>query len=145
MSLVKICKSMQAGAIPATAGLEKPNSMIDPLLPIRFAVDQTCLGEEDVVSISATGWGGINSHVVLTRALSPLLKAASIRPQTNRYNRKRLCAPRINPTGNSNYAALVRTTAAVITRCASDIFERDVSPSTNLRHLGLDSKTYVSP
>lgn len=134
---------MQRGIIPATAGLEKPNQMIDLSLPIRFAVEQTPLRENDVVSISAAGWGGVNSHVVLTPAPARLLKTSSLRPQADKYQRQQLCAPRIKPE-RANDEALVRATAAIITRCASDIFERDVGLNENLYEVGLDSKTYVS-
>ncbi|KAB2573376.1 Hybrid PKS-NRPS synthetase TAS1 [Lasiodiplodia theobromae] len=143
VSLVKLCKSMQRGIIPATAGLEKPNQMIDPSLPIRFAVEQTPLRENDVVSISAAGWGGVNSHVVLTPAPARLLKTSSLRPQADKYQRQQLRAPRIK-TERANDDALVRATAAIISRCASEIFERDVGPHENLYEVGLDSKTYVS-
>ena len=65
VSLIKLCKSMQGGFIPATKGLDTPNLMINPDLPIDLAIQKTPLVECDILAVSATGWGGVNSHIIL--------------------------------------------------------------------------------
>ena len=65
VSLVKICKSIQGGTVPAISSLEKLSPMTDPDIPFSFASKPTKLSKDAVVGISAAGWGGVNSHLVL--------------------------------------------------------------------------------
>nr|POE79797.1 hybrid pks-nrps synthetase tas1 [Quercus suber] len=99
VSLVKICKSIQHGIIPATRGLTKPNSMIDPTLPIHFATEETKLTAGDLIGVSATGWGGVNSHMVLAPPADQLRKTQTRRLPHGFFKRQRLQAPRLRVDG----------------------------------------------
>ncbi|KAM5343580.1 hypothetical protein ACJ41O_012117 [Fusarium nematophilum] len=103
VSLIKLCKSMQAGLIPATRGLEQPNEMIDPALPITLASRPVKLSFGDILAVSAAGWGGVSSHVVLAfPEESHLFKRSTALIPASTFNRKPLQAPRLSAqTGES--------------------------------------------
>ena len=65
VSVIKMCKSIQNGMIPAMPSFEKPNPMINADLPITIAADEVPLAANAIVSVSSTGLGGVNAHCVL--------------------------------------------------------------------------------
>lgn len=95
VSLIKVCKSMQRGVIPAIKGLETPSDMIDPALPVRLAREETRLERSDVLGVSASGWGGVNSHTILGFPDEHLQKRETRRLPEGTFKRVTLAAPRI--------------------------------------------------
>ncbi|KAI9146964.1 Hybrid PKS-NRPS synthetase TAS1 [Paramyrothecium foliicola] len=57
--------SMHRKTVPATLNYQQPNKMIDPDLPLSLAKSETLLDVEDILAVSAAGWDGINSHILL--------------------------------------------------------------------------------
>ncbi|KAH8706253.1 hypothetical protein BGZ61DRAFT_493214 [Ilyonectria robusta] len=142
VSLIKLCKSMQAGVVPATMGLEQPNQMINPDLPIILATKQTKLEPDDILAVSAAGWGGVNSHIVLGFPDQHLLKKSTTLVSESMFNRRSLRAPRLRPMSNeeqreSSLAVLV------FTKCASEVLGVEAMSDTDLKMHGLDSKSYL--
>ena len=95
VSLIKLCKSIQGGVIPATKGLDTPNPMINPGLPIDLAMQKTPLVESDILAVSAAGWGGVNSHIVLAFPEERLHKKTTTFVPADIFMRQRLEAPRL--------------------------------------------------
>ena len=95
VSLIKLCKSIQGGVIPATRGLDTPNPMINPGLPIDLAMQKTPLVESDILAVSAAGWGGVNSHIVLAFPEERLHKKTTTFMPADIFTRQRLEAPRL--------------------------------------------------
>ena len=94
VSLIKVCKSMQKGVIPAIKGLETPNEMINTRLPVKLAMQETRLSRSDVLGVSASGWGGVNSHTILGFPDEHLQKMETIFLPEGTFNRTTLAAPR---------------------------------------------------
>lgn len=135
---------MQAGVVPATKGLEQPNQMINPDLPITLAKEQTRLEPEDILAVSAAGWGGVDSHVVLGFPGQHLLKrTTTLIPETT-FKRKSLKAPRLRPSAAAEEQEGPSLTALVFANCASDVFGVEVHADTDLKRRGLDSKSYTT-
>lgn len=133
---------MQAGVVPATMGLEQPNQMINPDLPVILATKQTKLEPDDVLAVSAAGWGGVDSHVVLGFPDQHLLKKSTTLVSESTFNRKSLKAPRLRSMPNeeqreSSLAVLV------FTKCASEVLGVKAMSDTDLKMHGLDSKSYL--
>lgn len=95
VSLVKLCKSMQDGIIPPTKGLDTPNPIINPGLPIDLAMQKTPLVKSDILAVSAAGWGGVNSHIVLAFPEERLHKKTTTFMPAEIFTRQRLEAPRL--------------------------------------------------
>ncbi|KAF7554762.1 hypothetical protein G7Z17_g2660 [Cylindrodendrum hubeiense] len=142
VSLIKLCKSMQAGVIPATKGLEQPNQMINPDLPITLATKQTQLEPEDILAVSASGWGGVNSHVVLGFPVHHLLKKTTILVSESTFNRKSLKAPRLKSIAN-NEQRVSSLATLVFAKCASEVLGIEAMPDTDLKIHGLGSKLFI--
>lgn len=85
---------MQGGVVPRTRGFEIPNETISPDLPIDLASKPTDVRPGDILVVSATGWGGVNSHTVLGFPDEHLHKRATRRVPAGRFNRKTFAAPR---------------------------------------------------
>ncbi|KAI7763057.1 hypothetical protein LZL87_011200 [Fusarium oxysporum] len=96
VSLIKLCKSMQGGVVPRTRGFEIPNETISPDLPIDLASKPTNVGPGDILVVSATGWGGVNSHTVLAFPDEHLHKRTTRRVPAGRFNRRTFAAPRLS-------------------------------------------------
>ncbi|KAM3435501.1 hypothetical protein MY4824_004817 [Beauveria thailandica] len=152
VSLIKICKSIQAGTIPHTKGLERPNAMINPALPIDLAMSPTKLSRDDIVAVSASGWGGVDSHVVLGFPHQDnLLKKLTIYVPEGRFDRRALRAPRLKgcampvaqPSGTIVDKKLGLAISAFV-RVASEILETKIEPQSNLKNSGLSSAQYVA-
>lgn len=100
VSLVKICKSIQAGTIPAMARTGKLHSFItDANLPVNFAYQPTKVKSGALISISAAGWGGVNSHVVVQVPPAKLLKKMGKKQSKYHLCNKTLAAPRKSGLG----------------------------------------------
>ncbi|KAM3558742.1 hypothetical protein ARSEF4850_004457 [Beauveria asiatica] len=152
VSLIKICKSIQAGTIPHTKGLERPNAMINPALPIDLAMSPTKLSRDDTVAVSASGWGGVDSHVVLGFPHQDnLLKKLTIYVPEGRFDRRALQAPRLKgcampvaqPSGTIVDQKLGLAISAFV-RVASEILETKIEAQSNLKNSGLSSAQYVA-
>lgn len=132
---------MQHGVVPATGALVTPNSIIDQKLPFRFALQPTVLDKGDLVAISAAGWGGVNSHIVLQYPPDGALRPTDARPTRRQLQRITLKGPRrgeANPLDSSD-----KETLAAIVFCASNILGGDIRSDTDLRAAGMDSKAFV--
>ena len=70
--------------------------MIDSDIPFKFAYQATKLSKDAVIGISAAGWGGVNSHIVLASPYKRRLKRLNPRPTHGRFERQLLQAPRRN-------------------------------------------------
>lgn len=100
VSLVKICKSIQAGTIPAMARTGKLNSFItDANLSVNFAYQPTKVKSGALIGISAAGWGGVNSHVVVQVPTAKLLKKMGKKQSKYHLCNKTLAAPRKSGLG----------------------------------------------
>ncbi|KAM3505259.1 hypothetical protein MY10362_003058 [Beauveria mimosiformis] len=152
VSLIKICKSIQAGTVPHTKGLERPNAMINPALPIDLAMLPTKLSGDDIVAVSASGWGGVDSHVVLGFPHQDnLLKKVTTYVPEGRFDRRALQAPRLKgcampvaqPSGTIVDKKLGLAISAFV-RVASEILETKIEPQSNLKNSGLSSAQYVA-
>lgn len=132
---------MQHGVIPATKGIEKPNQMINPALPIDLAVNQTKLRPSDILAVSAAGWGGVNSHVVLGFPDEQLRKKQTVYIPEKLFCRRILAAPRLDTSATpiSPSAEAI----SVFVRCATDALGVEVRADSNLKQYGLDSRTYT--
>ncbi|KAF4471968.1 amino acid adenylation domain [Fusarium albosuccineum] len=62
VSLIKLCKSMQAGVVAPTKGLEQPSALIEPNLPLKLALGKTRVDFGDALAVSAAGWGGVEGR-----------------------------------------------------------------------------------
>lgn len=148
VSLTKICKSMQAGVIPPTKGLETPNPMINPDLNLDLAMSSTKLKRDDIIAISATGWGGVNSHLVLAFAEEQLQKTSTGSGPSRNYNRQLLKAPRFNESSSTEVEQSDDTPASEIVEAfkeaAFNVLGKEVDNDTDLREMGLDSKGYMA-
>ncbi|WZH48361.1 amino acid adenylation domain protein [Fusarium acuminatum] len=96
VSLIKVIKSMQGGVVPKTLGFETPNETISPDLPIDLASKPTNVGPGDILAVSATGWGGVNSHAVLAFPDAHLHKRTTRQVPAGRFHRRTLAAPRLS-------------------------------------------------
>lgn len=151
VSLIKLCKSMQNGVVPATKGIEKPNEMINYNLPIKLATKDTPVRRGDILSICASGWGGVNTHTLLGFPEERLQKRTTISVPRSTFNRQKLAAPSkglvsVTPEVSLEPAVLEPADAitTVFARRAADILGCEVGADTNLKHCGLDSKVYVA-
>ncbi|OAA78214.1 amino acid adenylation domain protein [Akanthomyces lecanii RCEF 1005] len=152
VSLIKICKSMQAGTIPCTKGLETPNAMINPALPIDLAMSPTKLSMDDIIAVSASGWGGVDSHVVLGFPQQGLLKESSIIVPEGRFSREALQAPRLKGCAMLMVQSSIMITdkqrfdeaTGAFAQAAAKILGTDVESHSNLKDLGLSSVQYVA-
>ena len=139
--MIKICKSLQNGVVPAIASLDKLNPLIDSSLPFEFAFQETKLGKSPVVAISAAGWGGVNSHIVLTGPPSGLLKRLNPRRVSRTFDRETLKAPRYTPVPpDPDQKAKILATMLI---CARDILGQDIDLDTDLRRAGMSSTVYI--
>lgn len=87
---------MQGGVVPRTRGFETPNETINPDLPIDLASRPTSVRPGDILVVSATGWGGVNSHAVLAYPDEHLRKKTTRQVPAGRFNRRTLSAPRLS-------------------------------------------------
>lgn len=95
VSLIKICKSIQTGIIPAMARTGKLNSIItDANLALNFAYQPTKVEPDALIGISAAGWGGVNSHVVVQVPPAKLIKKMGNRQSKYSLCNETLAAPR---------------------------------------------------
>lgn len=142
-----MCKSIQRGIIPATKGFEKPNDMINGSLPLNLAAQETHLHREDLLAVSASGWGGVNSHIILGFPDARVHKQTST-SFDNIFQRETLAAPRLrlgNPTSSdSETGSIDSTVVSSFSNYASKILGCDIQPETNLKEHGLDSLAYVA-
>lgn len=136
-----MCKSIQGGVVPATAGLEKLSPMIDPDIPFKFAFQPTKLSKDSVIGISAAGWGGVNSHIVLVSPPGNRLKRLQPQSGHGRFQRQLLRAPRRKVGQQAEEA--IKTLATCIALCATNLLQKNVSTNTDLRAVGLDSLAYT--
>lgn len=137
---------MQNGTIPATKGLETRNQMINPQLPITLASQKTKLSQHDILAVSAAGWGGVNTHVVLGFPDNRLRKQSTILVSDTRFNRRTFRAPRLNePSASvSDTSTPSELTVSAFSQCASTVLGVQVDDNTDLKQLGLDSKSYTA-
>nr|POF14113.1 hybrid pks-nrps synthetase tas1 [Quercus suber] len=94
VSLIKLCKSMQKGVVPATRGCVNLNAMVNQDLPLVFARQDTHLKRDDILAVSASGWGGVNSHVVMGFPDARLQKTSTVFVPKGKFHRQTLAAPR---------------------------------------------------
>lgn len=165
VSLIKLCKSMQHGVVPATRGLEQPNEMINQNLPLQLAVKDTPVRRGHVLTVCASGWGGVNTHTLLGFPDERLQKRATIHIPPSTFTRRLLAAPRLDPatvarsaetkpdeqktprasdTVRPRLGEVVDPAAAVFARHAAEILGCDVGLDTDLKTVGLESKAYVA-
>ncbi|XWW97293.1 hypothetical protein V2A60_005275 [Cordyceps javanica] len=152
VSLIKICKSMQAGVIPPTKGLESPNGMINPTLPIDLAMSPTKLCRDDMTAVSASGWGGVDSHIILGYPRQEtLLKKSTIFVPEGRFTREALQAPRLRgPSLPMNQPSTTLVDRGKLDEAISafmlvavEILETDSDSDSNLKKFGLSSAQYA--
>lgn len=69
--------------------------MIDTDLPLSLAKSETSLAYGDVLAVSAAGWGGVNSHIVIGFPPESLHKRDTVLAPENTFSRQNLAAPRV--------------------------------------------------
>lgn len=145
VSMVKICKSIQHGKIPAMARSGKPSSLIDPDLPLQFAYQSTKVRQDALIGISAAGWGGVNSHIVLKVPPSEYLRKPTVKFPSFVFKEETLAAPRLNSVRAANSSAKHRTEVDMVMEQVALILPgaRSIGPDTDLRAAGLDSISFV--
>ncbi|KAF5139466.1 Hybrid PKS-NRPS synthetase TAS1 [Metarhizium anisopliae] len=144
VSLIKLCKSIQAGTVPPMKGLSEPNPMIDRNLPIRFATEPTVLEDGDILAVSAAGWGGINSHLLLSFPDPSHRKEKTNHVASMTWRRKTLAAPRLSQPGSTGRSDCKEVMIESFIRHASNILGCDVASDTRLKEHGLDSLKYIA-
>ncbi|KAI0185232.1 amino acid adenylation domain protein [Xylaria flabelliformis] len=156
VSLVKLCKSIQRGIVPATRGLSQPNDMINKELPLRLALQDTPVEKGDLLAVSASGWGGVNSHVVLGFPNAQLQKRVTVSIPPTTWTRTTLTAPRISakPTGSTTESvgndgnpvceSPDRALVSLFQQNAAEILKCDIKPDDHLMDYGLDSLKYMA-
>ena len=135
---------MQAGVVPATKGLDQVNQMINPDLPITLAKEQTRLELEDILAVSAAGWGGVDSHIVLGSPDQHLLKRTTTLIPATTFKRKSLKAPRLRSFTAAEKQKVPSLATGVFANCASDMFGVEIDADTDLKQHGLDSKSFTT-
>ena len=132
--------------MPAIASLKTINPLIDNDLPFRFAVEPVSLRENAILAVSSAGWGGVNSHVVLTPPPAGMLKPIDMGRTRRVFLRETLRAPRtgehVSVDRSLEDQAYSRTLATIML-CASDSLGIPIDVNTDLRARGLDSKTFL--
>jgi thioesterase domain-containing protein len=145
VSLIKLCKSMQNGVVPATKGIQRPNEMINYNLPIKLATKETPVRRGDILSICASGWGGVNTHTLLGFPEERLQKRSTIPVPRSTFNRQKLAAPpKLASTVTLPASKSTGAVTSIFARHAADILGCEVGADTNLKQCGLDSKVYVT-
>lgn len=132
---------MQRGVVPATKGLEKPNQMINPALSIDLAFQRTQLKPGDLLAVSAAGWGGVNSHVVLAFPDECLRKKKTVYIPEGTFSRRTLASPRLKASTPAPKAS--DETVSVFVQCATEALGVEIGSEDNLKQYGLDSRTYI--
>lgn len=138
VSLIKLCKSMQHGVVPATRGIDKPSEMINQNLPLRLAVKDTPIRRGDILTVCASGWGGVNTHTLLAFPDESLQKRTTISVPRLTFTRQILAAPARGEVVDTD------PVVAVFARHASEILKCQVEADTDLRQAGLDSISYIA-
>lgn len=128
------------GIVPATAGLATISRMIEPSKVFRLAFESTPVTHADVLAVSAAGWGGVNSHVVLTGLPENMRKVQSNGRLPPGYKSAALKAPR---TAMDPKSMLLHTVITVMTQCASDALGVAIDKDTDLQGAGFDSRIFV--
>ncbi|KAG8418963.1 putative Hybrid PKS-NRPS biosynthetic cluster [Metarhizium acridum] len=144
VSLVKLCKSIQAGTVPPMKGLSEPNPMIDRNLPLRFATEPTVLEHGDILAVSAAGWGGINSHLLLAFPDPSHRKEKTNHVASMTWRRKTLAAPRLSQPRSAGRSDREEMMIESFIRHASNILGCSVESHTRLKEHGLDSIKYIA-
>ncbi|KAI0190564.1 amino acid adenylation domain protein [Astrocystis sublimbata] len=139
VSLVKLCKSMQHGIIPVTKGLSQPNDMINRSLPLKLAHREISLERDDILAVSATGWGGVNSHLLLGFPETRVQKQSTISVAPNTWSRRTLAAPRLSQSKLADPEVV-----SAYVHHASKILKCDIKPDYHLKDCGLDSLKYMA-
>jgi acyl transferase domain-containing protein len=130
ISVIKMCKSIQNGVIPAMPSFERLNPMINADLPITIAAHEVPLTDKAIVSVSSTGLGGVNAHCVLRAPPSYAQRVPDTIRRSSRHP-------------SSTFASEIQEYARKITQCASDILGIEVQEDTSLHAAGLDSQGQV--
>ena len=130
ISVIKMCKSIQNGVIPAMPSFERLNPMINADLPITIAAHEVPLAANAIVSVSSTGLDGVNAHCVLR---APPSHAQRVPNAMHRLSRR----------PSSTFASETLENARKITHCASDILGTEIQEDMSLRAAGLDSQGQV--
>ncbi|KYK54404.1 hypothetical protein DCS_06362 [Drechmeria coniospora] len=125
VSLIKLCKSMQNGLVPAIKGLDEVHPAIDDTLPIDFARRRMRLHPGNLLAVSALGWGGVNCHIVLGFPREHLLKRSTKVLSESSFNHRILAAPRLKKA-----PIPVNHTAASQVTFASDNSNDHPAPAT---------------
>ncbi|KAI0397031.1 amino acid adenylation domain protein [Xylariaceae sp. FL0594] len=141
VSLIKVCKSMQRGVVPATKGLSQPNDMINRSLPLHLAHKETTVQPGDILAVSAAGWGGVNSHAILGFPESRLQKQTTVSVPLDTWSRTKLAAPRITTATRTPRPADPSVVASFVQK-ASEILGCSVEADSDLKANGLDSLKY---
>ncbi|BDD57852.1 hypothetical protein MPDQ_001039 [Monascus purpureus] len=105
VSVVKMCKSIEHGVVPAIASLQTLNPVInDTKLQFEFATSSFKLSPKTVVAVSAAGWGGVNSHIILATPAPEILRSIVTRERLKprKFNRETLSAPRMKQASFSS-------------------------------------------
>lgn len=114
VSLIKICKSIQTGTIPAMVRTGKLNSFItDANLALDFAYQPTKVQPGALIGISAAGWGGVNSHMVVQVPPAELLKKMGKRQTKYQLCNEVLAAPRKSGLEGTELASPIHNDPAV--------------------------------
>ncbi|KAH6654887.1 amino acid adenylation domain protein [Truncatella angustata] len=148
VSLIKICKSIQNGTIPAMVKTGKLNPfIIDASLGLNFAYQPTVVKTEALIGISAAGWGGVNSHMIIQAPPVKLIKKLEHKNSKYALFNETLAAPR--KAGLEVFAVpspiAVDSALDLIIRELQKVIENGhmVKADTDLRSHGLDSVAFV--
>ena len=148
VSLVKICKSIQNGTIPAMVRTGKLNPIIaDANLALQFAYQPTNVEPEALIGISAAGWGGVNSHMVIQAPPAGMIRRLGGKRSKYNFVNETLAAPR-----KAGYEKLA-VSAPVVTDPSLELVIQavqellgsgiNIEAGTDLRALGFDSAAFV--
>jgi hypothetical protein len=121
--------------------------IIDANLGIDFAYQPTKIEPEALIGISAAGWGGVNSHIVVRAPAAKLIKKLGNKNSKYALCNETLAAPRKSglkstaiPLANGVDSAL----NLVVREVHKIINDRHVvDAETDLRVVGIDSAAFV--
>ena len=136
-----MCKSIQNGAIPPTAGLSELNKLISKDRPFEFAREILPLRSQVLIGISAAGWGGVNTHTVIRAPPSDSTRKSESKVSKYQLRSEVLAAPRIRKKcieATPNADALEFVVSEI-----KKILGKDIETDMDLRAAGLDSTAFI--
>lgn len=118
--------------------------VIRPDLPLHFAYKPTKLRPDSLIGISAAGWGGVNSHVVIKVPPTELSRTPGAPRSKRAFKLETLAAPRlVSDEIMDDYVQVNRGEELIIQKLSEMFNGIEIGPHTDLRAAGVDSSMFV--